>query len=87
MVGNDPFPVMENMTVKLVRKYLERKKSIILPLGVTEQHGYHLPLKTDSLIAGHIGRLLGEKTDIMVAPTILQSFCVNRLARDQRFYR
>jgi creatinine amidohydrolase len=71
---NDPFPVMENMTVKLVREYLERKQSIILPVGVTEQHGYHLPLKTDALIATHLGRRIGERADILVAPTMHQSF-------------
>ncbi len=71
---NDPFPVMENMTVKMVREYLKRKQSIIIPIGVIEQHGYHLPLKTDALIAAHVGRMIGEKTDILVAPTIYQSF-------------
>jgi len=71
---NDPFPVMENMTVKMVRQYLERKQSIILPVGVTEQHGYHLPLKTDALIATHLGRRIGERADMLVAPTMHQSF-------------
>ena len=70
----NPFPVMEEMTVKMVREYLTRKQSIIVPLGVIEQHGYHLPLKTDALIATHLGRLLGERTGILVAPTVHQSF-------------
>ena len=35
----NPFPVMEHMTVKLVREYLQRKQSIIIPLGIIEQHG------------------------------------------------
>ena len=65
---------MERMTVKMVREYLTRKKSIIIPLGVIEQHGYHLPLQTDALIATHLGRMIGEKTGILVAPTIHQSF-------------
>jgi creatinine amidohydrolase len=65
---------MENMTVKMVREYLKRKQSIIIPIGVIEQHGYHLPLKTDALIATHVGRMIGEKTGILVAPTIYQSF-------------
>ena len=68
------FPVMENMTVKEVREYLQRKKSIIIPIGVTEQHGYHLPLSTDALIATHLSKQIGENADILVAPTFLQSF-------------
>ena len=74
MYSIDPFPVMEDMTVKMVRKYLERKQSIIVPIGVIEQHGYHLPLKTDALLATHLGKMIGKKTDILVAPTVYQSF-------------
>ena len=70
----DPFPLLENMTVKQVREYLQRKKSILLPLGVIEQHGYHLPLCTDALIAGGVGRLIGLRTGMLVAPTMYQSF-------------
>jgi creatinine amidohydrolase len=73
-LSKNPFPVMENMTVKLVREYLGRKQSIIIPIGVVEQHGYHLPLKTDALIATHLARRAGERTGILVAPTIHQSF-------------
>jgi len=71
---NNPFPIMERMTVKLVREYLAKKHSIIVPIGVIEQHGYHLPLKTDALIAEGIGRLIGERTGILVAPVIYSSF-------------
>lgn len=72
--GNNPFPVMERMTVKLVREYLEKKQSIIVPIGVIEQHGYHLPLKTDALVAEGIGRLIGERAGMLVAPVIYSSF-------------
>lgn len=69
-----PFPVMADMTVKMVRDYLRRKKSIIIPIGVIEQHGYHLPLKTDALQAEHLSRMIGAKTGILVAPVMYQSF-------------
>ncbi|OGV83162.1 MAG: hypothetical protein A3K19_06700 [Lentisphaerae bacterium RIFOXYB12_FULL_65_16] len=72
--ANDPFPVMENMTVRLVREYLQRNKGIIIPVGVIEQHGYHLPLSTDALIATHLARRIGAKAGVLVAPTIHQSF-------------
>jgi creatinine amidohydrolase len=65
---------MEKMTVKMVRDYLTRKKSIIIPVGVIEQHGYHLPLNTDALIAQKLSLLIGEKTEILVAPVMYQSF-------------
>ncbi|MCI0399324.1 MAG: creatininase family protein [Chloroflexi bacterium] len=34
----------------------ERGKVVLIPIGHTEQHGYHLPLSTDTLIIGGIGR-------------------------------
>ncbi|MCX6991842.1 MAG: creatininase family protein [Kiritimatiellaeota bacterium] len=71
---DNPFPVMERMTVKLVRDYLARKQAIIVPIGVIEQHGYHLPLKTDALIAERLGWLIGERLDMLVAPVIYTSF-------------
>ena len=65
---------MEYMTVKMVRDYLQRKKSIIIPMGVIEQHGYHLPLKTDALLAERMAWMIGKKTGILVAPVMYQSF-------------
>jgi len=62
------------MTIKLVREYLEKKHSIIVPIGVIEQHGYHLPLKTDAILAEGLGRLIGERAGILVAPVIYSSF-------------
>lgn len=35
----------------------------IIPIGSLEQHGHHLPLNTDSLIAQAIANKLGEKID------------------------
>lgn len=34
----------------------ERGKTILLPIGHTEQHGYHLPLKVDTIIIDAIAR-------------------------------
>ena len=38
---------MTQMTVEEVRAYLKKNQTIILPYGLCEQHGYHLPLDTD----------------------------------------
>ncbi len=34
----------------------ERGKVVLIPIGHTEQHGYHLPLSTDTLIISAIGK-------------------------------
>ena len=68
------FPVFEELTVQQVREYLARRQSIIIPIGVTEQHGYHLPLSTDSLIATHLARRTAERLGMLVAPTFTNCF-------------
>ena len=40
----------------------ERGKVVLIPIGHTEQHGYHLPLATDTLIIEAIGRGLAAAT-------------------------
>jgi len=44
---------------------------LLLPIGSTEQHGPHLPLSTDTLIAEEIaGRAVHHTDGLMVGPTI-----------------
>lgn len=39
---------------------IKDKAVIILPIGTTEEHGKHLPVRTDAAIATYFGRRLGE---------------------------
>lgn len=71
----DGFPVMRDLTVKQVRDYLEGGgKSILLPIGVIEQHGHHLPLSTDALIAEELGKRIAKDVGMLMGPTMYQSF-------------
>ena len=59
---------METMTWL---EYREKIDSIlILPVGATEQHGPHLPLCVDALLAREFARRLAQKTNGIVAPTL-----------------
>lgn len=49
---------------------LKKIKRAIIPVGSLEQHGAHLPVSTDSLIAEYIARLLSEKVGAFVLPVI-----------------
>jgi creatinine amidohydrolase len=68
------FPLMQKMTVNGILSYLELKQSILIPIGITEQHGYHLPLCTDALLAAKIAQQIGEDLKILVGPTVLESY-------------
>lgn len=62
--------MMEEMTVEDTIHALEKTGSVIVPIGGTEQHGYHMPLSTDSLQAKFIARGVSELTGCVVAPCI-----------------
>lgn len=48
-----------------------KKGSIVfLPVGSTEQHGPHLPLSTDAVIASRYAEMLAEEFDGIAAPTV-----------------
>ncbi|MDQ3836241.1 MAG: creatininase family protein [Thermoproteota archaeon] len=52
------------------RTILNRVKRAIIPVGSLEQHGAHLPVSTDSLIAEYIAGLLAEKIGALLLPVI-----------------
>lgn len=42
--------------------------AVILPLGATEQHGYHLPLGVDTILAEALAKRVAEATGATVMP-------------------
>ncbi|WP_226013256.1 creatininase family protein [Halomicrobium salinisoli] len=50
--------------------YFEDESLAIVPIGSTEQHGPHLPLGTDALIAEAFAREAAERTGYLCTPTI-----------------
>ena len=67
---------MGEMTVKEIREYLKTNKTIIVPYGVVEQHGYHLPVSMDIHNAevpayALAEKLAGGKTKIQTAQNAL----------------
>ena len=51
-----------------VEAYLAKSKTILIPIGSTEQHGPNGLLGTDALCAELLGRRAGKEAGIMVAP-------------------
>jgi len=48
---------------------------IIIPFGSIEEHGPHLPLGTDAIIAYELVLAAAQKTDILAAPPIYYGVC------------
>src|SRR5512137_1606902 len=66
--------IMEFMTVDEVRDGLLGTRTVIVPMGVIEQHGYHLPLNTDVFNCYEISKRVSARTGCFVAPPINYSF-------------
>jgi creatinine amidohydrolase len=58
----------EHMAWPAVEAAAKRGAGIIIPLGSTEQHGPHLPLSTDALIAHQLSLAGSSGRDIIVSP-------------------
>ena len=66
--------LMENMTVEDMRAALAATQTVLVPLGVTEQHGYHLPLSTDVHNARQSAIRVAAATGAVVAPPLWYSY-------------
>ncbi|MFB6205780.1 MAG: creatininase family protein [Haloglomus sp.] len=53
-----------------LESYFENESLALVPLGSTEQHGPHLPLATDHLIAEAFARAAADRTGFLRTPTI-----------------
>lgn len=62
---------LQNLTWQDVKqKTAESRGTIILPIGSTEQHGAHLPVGTDTMVANSIAEAAALKAGILVAPPL-----------------
>ena len=63
----------------------ERDSLILIPVGQVEEHGPHLPLGCDCIIARETARAvadnLGEQLPILVMPTVWTAYSVKQVAR------
>lgn len=64
----------EHMTVNEIRRALESTRTILIPVGCIEQHGHHLPTRTDCYNAEGICRGASDKTGALVAPTVAYAY-------------
>ena len=66
--------IMFEMTVKEIRNGLQETQTVVIPVGVVEQHGYHLPLSVDIHNAVEIARRASEEIGCFVTPPVHYNF-------------
>ena len=64
-------PVWNESSWPRIRECAEQGLAVVVPIGVIEQHGHHLPLDTDAFIAQEIAREAARRDPgILVGPTV-----------------
>jgi creatinine amidohydrolase len=66
---------MAHMTMEQFSRAMGRGDWLLLPLGTTEEHGVHLPLGTDTMIAEHVCREVARRCEGVVAPALPYGLC------------
>lgn len=61
---------MDNISWVEYKHRVQSGVVVFLPIGATEQHGPHLPLGTDALLASAISEDVARAIDGIVAPTL-----------------
>ncbi len=59
--------LLSEITWPVVRDAIDRNAGIILPVGACEQHGYHMPLSTDTILATELAIEAADRLDYLVA--------------------
>lgn len=73
------------LTSPEIKKAAEKNSLILLPVGQVEEHGPHLPLECDCIIARETARSVAEKImselPVLVLPTVWTAYSVRQVAR------
>ncbi len=68
---------LEEITMAEFTVGLEKTRTVIIPYGSVEEHGRHLPLSTDTLIAVETLRIVQEKRPVFIAPPLHYGVCTS----------
>jgi creatinine amidohydrolase len=68
-----------------IGEYIQRKGLVILPIGQVEEHGPHLPLNTDIVIAEGVARAVAEavadRHPVLVMPGVWSGYSMKKMNR------
>ena len=65
-----------NATWEEFRDEIKEKNSLILiPIGCLEEHGPHLPINTDGIIAEKMCEIVAKKNNVILGPPVIYGVC------------
>ncbi|MBZ5601787.1 MAG: creatininase family protein [Acidobacteriia bacterium] len=74
-VAADRGVLLENLTWQEAEKILRPETVVVIPIGAeSKEHGPHLKLKNDWLLAEYLKARVLERADVVVAPTVNYHF-------------
>ncbi|MEF8801414.1 MAG: creatininase family protein [Halolamina sp.] len=70
MDDSDGIYRLAELTWQEVEAAIEETRTMLLPVGSTEQHGHHMPLGVDVYMPDAVAERVAEQTDCLLAPPI-----------------
>ena len=67
--------LLEEMSWPEIEAGLGQTRTVILPVGATEEHGPHLPTITDTIQAMEVARAVADKKNVFLAPPLHYGVC------------
>ena len=67
--------LLEEMSWPQIEAGLSETRTVILPVGATEEHGPHLPIFTDTIQAMEVAREAAGQHDVFLAPPLHYGVC------------
>jgi len=67
--------LLEEMSWPQIEAGLSETRTVILPVGATEEHGPHLPIFTDTIQAMEVAREAAKRHDVFLAPPLHYGVC------------
>ena len=67
--------LLEEMSWPEIEAGLGQTRTVILPVGATEEHGPHLPTITDTIQALEVARAVADQRDVFLAPPLHYGVC------------
>lgn len=67
--------IITDMTMTEFSAGLEKTQTVCVPFGSTEEHGFHLPLDTDTIQVYEVLKMVAEKLPVFIAPPVHYGVC------------